>query len=189
MGAIGSQIAFQLAKTGMRQVTLWDFDTVEAHNISNQIYSSSMIGKAKAPCMQAIIKENTEHDYGIMGKWDGEPLEGLVISCVDNMDTRKAILHSMTDGLFIEIRMGVYHGQIFSIDSSSKKQVKFWDSKWKSDADMPEERSACGSSLTIGATANLLSSLAVWQCIKHLRGDDMNMQITACVNPYLIEVI
>lgn len=33
VGAIGSHIAIQLAKLGIEEITVWDFDTVDDHNI------------------------------------------------------------------------------------------------------------------------------------------------------------
>lgn len=181
---------------GILKLTLWDFDSIESHNIPNQAFDIGMVGQNKAEAMAGLVKQATGTQCEINGKWEGQKLSGIVFSCVDNMDTRKDILTSMGRGRFIETRMGVSHGQVFTINPKSKKDVEFWMSKWSPD-DVIEETSACGSSLTIGATANLLSSIAAWQGIytmnaltdKSKKAEKQPRCIIACVNPYLIQEI
>lgn len=175
----------QVAKMGMLNVTLWDYDQIESHNIPNQIYSNSSIGLLKVDEMQRLIKDSTGLVYDTRGKWKGEKLEGLVFSCVDSMSARKRILSKVSNGIFIETRMGVYHGQIFCIDPADKEQVAFWHSHWCGD-DVIEEKSACGSSLTIGSTAQLLSSIASWQGIYYMREEPLSRGITVSTKPYLL---
>lgn len=170
----------------MRDITLWDADSIESHNIANQLYSNSMIGKDKAKCLAKIIKDNTGTKCATKGWWDGEELSGLVFSCVDSMDTRKAIMEKTT-GMFIETRMGVFHGEIYSIDTSKEDDVNFWLSRWTSDDEIADEKSACGSSLTIGSTAALLSSLSAWQGIHYIREEQPKRGILVSVNPFLME--
>ena len=170
---------------GMLNVTMWDFDKIEPHNIPNQIYTNEMIGWNKTAAMQHMVKEATGLSYDIKGKWNGQKLEGLVFSCVDSMKARKDILESMGKGLFIETRMGVYHGQIYTINPKKKGDVKFWHSYYTSD-DVVEEKSACGTSLTIGATANMIASYAVWQGIKYMNKEKLTKGITVSVKPYLV---
>lgn len=56
LGAIGSPIAEVLARGGVRQLTLWDGDIVEAGNICRSIYDNSDIGNAKAEALAEHIK-------------------------------------------------------------------------------------------------------------------------------------
>lgn len=56
LGAIGSPIAEALARGGVRQLTLWDGDIVEAGNICRSIYDNTDIGNAKAKALAAHIK-------------------------------------------------------------------------------------------------------------------------------------
>lgn len=56
LGAIGSPIAEALARGGVRQLTLWDEDIVEAGNICRSIYDNTDIGNAKAEALAAHIK-------------------------------------------------------------------------------------------------------------------------------------
>lgn len=175
----------QLSKSGMLHVTLWDSDSVESHNIPNQAFGVGMVGQNKAEAMAEIVKRDTDLDYQAKPHWNNETLRGVVFSCVDSMKVRKQILESMNKGIFIEVRMGVYHGQVFSIDTSIEEDRKFWHDHYVSD-DLVEEKSACGTSLTIGNTANLLSSIAGWQLIKHMNNEKLTRCLTACVKPYTI---
>lgn len=131
----------------------------------------------------------TGWNYHSKGRWDGESLDGSVVfSCVDNMEVRKKAFKSMTSGMFIEVRMGVRHGMVFAVDTALDEDRKFWEDNWYSD-DVVEEKSACGTSLTIGSTANLLSSLAMWQLIRHMNEQNTPRQLIASVEPYtLMEV-
>lgn len=138
--------------------------------------------------MRDIVKAETGLNYHAQGKWDGEELGTIVFSCVDSMEVRKQILDSMTDGLFIEVRMGVKHGQVFSIDTKSDEDKAFWNSYYCGD-DVVEEKSACGTSLTIGSTATLLSSIASWQCIKHMNDEKLSRMIIASVEPYMMQEV
>ena len=170
----------------MSDVTLWDFDGIESHNIPNQAFKISEVGQNKAEAMQQIIADTCHLEYQAQGKWNGERLDGIVFSCVDSMEIRKNLLTKMKDGHFIETRMGVYHGQVYTINAKSRKERAWWRSHWVGD-DIIEEKSACGTSLTIGSTANLLSSIASWQGIYVLRQEKKIARgINACVNPYII---
>ena len=46
-GSIGSNVAELLARYGVERITLWDFDTVEPHNIANQLFTEEDVGAPK----------------------------------------------------------------------------------------------------------------------------------------------
>ena len=54
-GATGSRIVFSLAKLGVANIHVWDFDKVEEHNIPNQVFSLSDIGKFKGEALKEIV--------------------------------------------------------------------------------------------------------------------------------------
>lgn len=56
LGAIGSSIAEVFARGGVRQLTLWDEDIVEAGNICRSMYDNADIGNAKAMALAMHIK-------------------------------------------------------------------------------------------------------------------------------------
>ena len=51
-GAIGSAAVVTLAKMGCSDVTVWDDDILEEHNIPNQLCKPSMVGRPKLEALQ-----------------------------------------------------------------------------------------------------------------------------------------
>src|SRR5215813_5940026 len=58
-GATGSRIVLSLAKLGLENIHVWDFDTVEGHNIANQAYGMGDIGKLKVDALHDLVKAQT----------------------------------------------------------------------------------------------------------------------------------
>ncbi len=46
-GAIGSYVASSLAKMGLTNFNLYDFDKIEVHNLPNQFFKEKDVGKYK----------------------------------------------------------------------------------------------------------------------------------------------
>ena len=58
-GAIGSHVCEELARLGFPRVSIYDFDTVDPHNITNQMFTQTDIGKPKvAACAEAMLAIN-----------------------------------------------------------------------------------------------------------------------------------
>jgi molybdopterin/thiamine biosynthesis adenylyltransferase len=54
-GAVGSNLVHHLVRQGVRQVTVIDFDRVEAHNVGTQTYAESDVGAFKVDVLQAEV--------------------------------------------------------------------------------------------------------------------------------------
>jgi tRNA A37 threonylcarbamoyladenosine dehydratase len=52
-GAVGSNLVHQLVRQGVEEVTVIDFDRVEAHNIGTQSYALEEVGAFKVDLLQA----------------------------------------------------------------------------------------------------------------------------------------
>lgn len=172
-GASGSRIVLSLAKLGIENIHVYDFDSVEAHNIANQAYSQSDIGRPKVEALQALVKEHTGMDIAIHNeRVDGSQRLGEVVFLLtDTMASRKeiwqkAIRYKATTKLMIETRMGVDQGRVYTINPTRPAHVKGWEETLYDD-DVAEV-SACGSTISVGPTAEFLSGLAVWQLIRWL---------------------
>ena len=94
VGAIGRQVALQLAAIGIRQLQLVDFDHVESTNVTTQGYWQDDIGHAKAQAMAAVIAR-IDPDITVEPICDRFhpriPLGGAVFCCVDRIETRAVI--------------------------------------------------------------------------------------------------
>tara|TARA_R110002111_G_scaffold262878_1_gene342620 strand:+ start:7360 stop:8016 length:657 start_codon:yes stop_codon:yes gene_type:complete len=98
VGAIGRQVALQLAALGVRRLQLIDFDKVEPTNITTQGYLQSDLGELKveatARALQAIdagLETETIVDRFRPGLVTGE----VVFVCVDSISSRAAIWRSL----------------------------------------------------------------------------------------------
>ena len=97
VGAIGRQVALQLAAIGASRIQLVDFDTVELTNVTTQGYLADDIGHPKVLAtadaihrLDASIRVSTVHDRYRAKLEIGE----AVFCCVDSISARSAIWRS-----------------------------------------------------------------------------------------------
>lgn len=60
-GALGSNLAENLARQGFSNLKVIDYDRIEKHNLGNQVYTSAHIGNKKVHALKSII-------YSIIGQ-------------------------------------------------------------------------------------------------------------------------
>lgn len=97
VGAIGRQVALQLAALGVRQITLIDFDLVEDVNVTTQGYLHEDIGRSKVQATaQAIsrIDESIQVSQILDRFRPGHQVGDAVFCCVDSISARSAIWRS-----------------------------------------------------------------------------------------------
>ena len=132
-GAVGSFTSFVLAKMGIGQLTVYDDDTVELHNIPNQLFSILDCGKPKVQALKDMIV----HSHGVEidarpEKWTDQLLTGIVVVAVDSMDVRLKIWdhvqYSMAVEVFIDSRMGAEVGRVQTIRPTDPDDVSFYES-------------------------------------------------------------
>ncbi|MFA5490966.1 MAG: ThiF family adenylyltransferase [Candidimonas sp.] len=192
-GAIGSTIIFELAKLGVKNIHGWDFDRVEEHNLANQMFGPKLVGANKAVAIQEVVSDQcdmdiTVHEEAVTGDTS---LSGYVFIVTDTMASRKeifenAIRYNPNVPCMIECRMGAEMGWVYSINPCHPTQIEGWMGSLYPDEEA--EDSVCGSRTTVGATAKLLSSIAVWQYIKWQNGDDdIANQLLISLKPYLLQ--
>ena len=98
VGAIGRQVALQLAALGASQIQLIDFDRVEPTNITTQGYLQRDLGQLKVAATAAQIHEidPTITVTPIADRWRPEhPTGEAVFCCVDTISARTAIWRSL----------------------------------------------------------------------------------------------
>lgn len=169
-GAIGSTLAEQLVRLGIKKIHLHDFDTVTAHNITNQMFYVKQIGKLKIDALEETFKEINpditiiKHPKG----WEkGTHLDGYIFLAVDSIDTRKEIVE---DNLFnpnikamFDIRMGLTDAQQFATlwTPSGKDKFKNTMNFTKEEAKEAVPVSACGTTLSISPTIRQICALTI----------------------------
>ncbi len=103
-GSVGSLVVNQLARIGASEITVWDDDSVDSHNVGPSLYGQGDVGYFKVERLRRIIERDTGVRITVMQqKYAGEPLRGSVIACVDTMEARKCIWAAVRKKLFVDI--------------------------------------------------------------------------------------
>ena len=202
VGATGSRVFSALIELGMQNIHVYDPDIVEEHNLANQIYMASDVGRpktigcrehAKAKLgLEFLPKEFRFRERMVKKPYidDNNISGGVVFLLTDTMKSRKEIVSAFVNRnnratqpntatspiLIVETRMGSTHGSIFSINPFDNTSVKEWESTLVDDEDTDRiELSPCGTPLSVGATASLIANYAVWQMM-HFFIDPVGMK-------------
>lgn len=185
-GAVGSTIAEQIARLGIKEVHLYDFDTVSDHNIANQMFFEQQIGQAKVEALTGILKLINSDIVVIRhpkGWTKGTPLSGYVFLAVDNIDTRKEIVE---DNYFnpnikamFDTRMRLTDAQHFAAKwtAEEKQFLKNTMNFTREEAAESTPVSACGTTLNVVPTVRLICSLAVANLINVILGKEITKTI------------
>jgi molybdopterin/thiamine biosynthesis adenylyltransferase len=145
-GAIGGATAMALAKMGFEDITVYDFDSVEVENISNQWFRFSDIGRPKVEALKEIIKDFTGVEIDAKAeRYESGALKGIVISAVDSMAARKMIWDAHKDfgvgtKLFIDGRMAVETALIYAMQPMNDKDVASYEKTLYTDENAVHER-------------------------------------------------
>ena len=181
-GATGSWLALILAKLGIENINVWDFDKVEEHNIANQAYSIKFINKPKVEALHNLIFNQTDTLINFRNEaFTNQRLNGIVFLMVDSMETRKSIWENcikMKPGvkLLVEPRMGLDIGRVYNVDPCNLTHIKEYENTYYSD-DVAEV-SACGNSMTVVSTAMAVASWCARQLINFVNDDvELNNEI------------
>jgi len=144
-GGIGSPTAQVLCKMGVRSMTVYDDDKVEAHNLPNQMYRIKDLSKFKVDALKEICEEFSDTiDFTAKSIRFDHPIrtKSIVISGVDSMDSRIAIwnhvkLNSAVP-LYIDARMAREMIKIYRVNPTDIKSVKMYEESLHSDAEAVE---------------------------------------------------
>lgn len=176
VGATGSWMSLALAKMGLNNLHLYDFDTVGEHNLPNQMFGIRDINRNKALSMRNIIKMLTGFVIKAKDeKIEGDtPLQGIVFMLTDTMKSRKDIYYKAIKNnpkveLLIETRMDLRGGRIYVIDPSNREHIKKYEETLYGDDEA--EVSACGVSQTVLPTALGITSHAIWKLLDYINGE------------------
>ena len=138
-GATGSFLTLALAKMGLNNIKLWDFDSVELHNFPNQIFRLQDLNGLKAEKTAEIVKDFTGTKIKFSNsKFELQPANGIVVLGVDSMKSRKEIynrLKKMKDVKFvIDPRSGAENGRVYTVDMTSAGEQKFYEQYFYDDS-------------------------------------------------------
>lgn len=170
VGAMGSHIAEGLVRLGVTRIHIYDFDTVDPHNLTNQIYLARHIGLPKTEALETYLKEiNPELQIRTHKAWNKmTPLLGYVFIAVDNIETRKEIVQSNWNnfqirGMF-DTRMRLTDAQVYAADWTKEEQKTLFRNTMQFTREEAAEATpvnACGTTLSVAPVVKTAASLAV----------------------------
>ncbi len=181
-GSVGSTLAENLARCGVTKMTLWDFDTVEAHNIVNQMFRQQDVGKPKVEALRDILMDiNPEIKDNVELKpkgWEGKLMSGYIFLCVDNIELRRTIVEKHMDSPYVkavfDFRTLLESAQHYAADwSNYKMKQDLLKSMQFSHEEAAEETpvSACGVTLGVATTVRLVCAIGVNNYINFVKGN------------------
>lgn len=169
-GSVGSYVATFLARSGIKNIVLWDFDKVESANIVNQMFYQKHVGLPKVDALRELIlaiNPDANVQVNSLG-WRGERLSGYVFLCVDSIQVRKEIAEAhaatLTIKAMFDFRTGLTNAQHFAADFRRPADVKMF----LRTLDITDEEaaastpvSACGATLGVATTVAVVSAIGV----------------------------
>ena len=178
VGAIGRQVALQLAAIGVASLQLIDHDTVEAVNLGPQGYHVNDIGHAKVEATAALCRqmnpqvqiETRPERFRARGSV-GE----VVFCCVDQIEIRRVIWRAVQDRarFFCDGRMAAEVIRILAVTDQRGRDY------YPTTLFTPVEayRGSCTARSTI-FTANIAAGLMLEQFARWLRGLPVDRDLT-----------
>ena len=180
-GSVGSTVAENLARCGVKNMILWDFDTVEPRNIANQMFRQKDVGKLKVEALKDILCEiNPDLSDSVALKsegWNGRLMSGYIFLCVDNIDLRREIVEKHMDSPYVKavfdfrtlLEGAVHYAADWSNYEMRRDLLKSMNfSHDEAVAETPV--SACGVTLGVATTVRLISALGVNNYINFVKG-------------------
>ena len=196
-GAIGSHVAEQLTRIGCENIHLWDFDTVEPKNITNQMFYNDDIGTLKVDAVASMmLRINPDirvikHEKGINSPYI---VNGHLFLCVDSIELRKEIVEANRNNpnckSFFDFRMRLTDAQHFFANNSLKADVdnliRTMDFTHEEAAEATP-KSACGVELSVIYTVKAIVSYGISNFCKFCLGQEPKNLImvdfdSLCVN-------
>jgi len=133
-GGIGSWLCLFIARAGIRDIFLYEYDTVSLLNLGGQMFPTSHESLLKTKAVEDNISKFADR-HGVindMGKFEeGSVVSNIVITCADDMNIRKQAFDTWKNNgsreLFIDGRMAAESGEMFCITPENEdKYMDYW---------------------------------------------------------------
>lgn len=129
-GCVGSLVAMQLGKIGVREIEVYDDDTVASHNLPSSAYGLSDIGMVKVEALARRLKDECDVDLVARPRrWThAERLRETIVMCVDSMDARQVVWEACRKDpladILIDTRVGAEFICVYAIDLTDRDAVE-----------------------------------------------------------------
>lgn len=180
LGGIGSYVAFLLGRIKIRDLYLYDFDTVEEGNLSGQLYSIEDVGTLKRQAIANKIRKYSNHHFIYSsGEFTAShSVTPITIGALDNMATRRLVfltwkryidrlpVSERENCLLIDGRLAAEEFQVFCMRGSDKYLIDKYACEWLFD-DSAAEETLCSYKQT-SFCANMIASVMVNLLVNHV---------------------
>jgi len=180
-GATGSWLVLSLARLGLTNITVYDFDIIEEHNVPNQAFGLADVGRPKVDALKELVYNTTGIEItAINERFTNQRVAGVVYMMVDSMTARKEIWKNSIKmktavQLLIEPRMGLDGGRVYNVNPMDMTHIKKYEDTYYGD-DVAEV-SACGASMTVISSALGVTSWCIRQLINFHNGEELDNEI------------
>lgn len=198
-GSIGSNVAELLVRYGVRNITLYDFDLVESHNLANQLYTEKHIGRKKNECLKEMlcdINPELEKTISIEDRYVDQVLEGYVFMCVDSVEVRNQIVdnifYSPVVKAVFDFRTTLLEGQCYYANWNEYKDKN----SLKTSLDFTHEEamentpvSACGFELSVAPVVRMTAQMGIVNFTNLINNEPVKRLILVRPYSYYLEAI
>jgi molybdopterin/thiamine biosynthesis adenylyltransferase len=125
-GSVGSFTTLCLAKMGFDDITVYDADLIEVHNLPNQFYRMADLNHFKVIALRNIISEfeniNIKTVNQFFNPTEHQITTPIIISAVDSIAARRRIVQAIDPAIhtYIDSRMGGELMRVYSINSTER---------------------------------------------------------------------
>ncbi len=197
-GSVGSTVAENLVRCGVTNLTLWDFDKVESHNLVNQMFRQKDIGKLKVEALLDILKDiNPDISDTVELKpdgWKGKMMSGYIFLCVDNIELRKEIVEKHMDSPYVkamfDFRTRLEDAQHYAADWSNYKMKHDFLNSMKFSHDEAKDEtpvSACNIALSVCPTVRTICAYGVSNFMNFWNGKPIKKLILVDAFNYMLD--
>jgi len=179
-GGIGSVVGLILVKMGVTDLTVYDPDVIEEHNIPNQTYRLSDVGRPKVEALAEVCRDFAGVEIKTRQEMftDSTLASGVVISGVDSMESRMKIWRTVRYNpralSYIEGRMGAQEGRVYTVTPHDPDQVRLYEATLHGDAEAEELPCTARS---IAFNCFYLAGLLVSQVKKVIMGEEVALEV------------
>lgn len=177
-GSIGSNVAELLVRYGIENITIWDFDTVEPHNIANQLFTEEDITIPKTTALANIlykINPKLKKTLRIKNKYEKQILSDYVFMCVDNVEVRQQIVHNNYNNNTIlalfDFRTTLTEGQCYFVDWKNQLQKESLKTSLNFTHEEAKENTpinACGFELSVAPVVKMTALMGIVNFTNHI---------------------
>jgi len=178
VGSVGSHFVKVAAKSGFKNIEVYDMDTVEEENIAAQSFDFAHIGQNKVDAMADIVKRSSgtiiKTNHGRVCEEKPITPEANTIYCCffDSFEGRQMVFDMVKDFpvIFVDGRIGQYNMRHYLVELDDAEQVKNYDESLSTGA---VSDLACGEKASAPINVQIAGKL-VMNIINYLKGNDYN---------------